>query len=713
MDDDSDYSDHDLDDLPANTLQHLETTAIRATQHHDGDYSAATNAPESDYGLDEEEDEVVNLDDAAGLPQSPPWPAPEQQPPPQRSQPNVDQLLQRIKKLEQEKARLNRDLQGEKSRALSKSGEADTLRRRAEAATRGHEQKVSALQQSHSDAIVKVKAELDKMRREREQVQTNNLFLEHDLAREADKAKRSRRHMPSRPKPTAASIVSPSGTPKRAQKTLHLRDGFDDDDIVMASPTRLREKSKALTPKQAGKRKRQVADQSPIQPLQLSEPRERPKTQDSTPSHDPPEHTLLRAFKRDDERFSLLHRLLSHRSSNGTDRILEALAQYAFPSQPQKRLSSIVYDSLSVPSISANVHELALGICRVFISLWKQSLEEKYYAAVFLILDALHFVLAWEPGKTAVAVTAQVVPLIIASVDLVAIPVARAAKGGEKDLADLYSAAQRQIARDIDVADCLELLYVIATSCVSSPSKDSLALFWQTIPSDFALILLNKEQPVIHISLMLRILSTSALHSSLGPIVPADSLPESQGKREADLIHRLTNLFSETPTAIPEPESPPPDPCPAEAIWDLRLSVLDVLTQFSIHEHGSARLASHRACVGRLIKYLDFSISALYAHPLFPTQSNTIASINATMKLVYHLHTSNPGFDIKSKLVGILGGQHAYLVALTRLAFSDGLVLERGIEDAVVDMAHGILDEGLSIEEGEGLLRVFSSGNSV
>ena len=54
--DDFDFSDSDLDDLPANTLQHLEANAIRATQRQ------AQPAPESDYGLDDG-DEVINLDD--------------------------------------------------------------------------------------------------------------------------------------------------------------------------------------------------------------------------------------------------------------------------------------------------------------------------------------------------------------------------------------------------------------------------------------------------------------------------------------------------------------------------------------------------------------------------------------------------------------------------------------------------------------------------
>jgi hypothetical protein len=58
--DDFDFSDPDLDDLPANTLHHLEANALRATQQQQQQQPHA--APESDYGLDDG-DEVINLDD--------------------------------------------------------------------------------------------------------------------------------------------------------------------------------------------------------------------------------------------------------------------------------------------------------------------------------------------------------------------------------------------------------------------------------------------------------------------------------------------------------------------------------------------------------------------------------------------------------------------------------------------------------------------------
>lgn len=558
-----------------------------------------------------------------------------------------------------------------------------------------------------------MRAEMERLRREKEQAQTDHMFNQHDM-REAGMAQRTRRVMPSRPKGKTTAATSPAGTPKRAQKTKGpFGDGFDDDDVVMASPSKLRDRLKAATPKQGGKRKRTVTDQSPIPlpALQLSAPRSQPKEKEIESAPESGISTeLLQHFREDDRRFALLHRLLAHASSNSEDRILEALTQHAFPTQPSKKLSSIVYDALAAATVS-DVHELALSICNIVLDLWKRCLDERYYDPVYLMLDAMHFIWACEPIETAVKVAEKAVPLVMASVDLVSLPVSNAAKLGGKAIASLFTPTQRDIASKIDVLDCLELLYLIATSSVSSMDSEALTRLWQGISSGFCLMLLNKEYPQSQITLMLRILSTSALSTSLGPVVPED---ESQANVEDALIARLTNLFTEIPKQILDPSAKsPPVPTSEAEVWEMRLLVLMVLTQFSISEHGCTRLAQNPLCIGRLIKYLDYSINTLYRQPLSPTQDQKVESINATMKLIYHIATSNPGLDIKSKLVNTLGGQHAYLVALSRLTFSEGVMLEAGIEDAVVDMAHSILDEGLSLEEGDAFGMVFSSGSSV
>lgn len=559
-----------------------------------------------------------------------------------------------------------------------------------------------------------MRAEFERLRREKEQAQTDNMFNQHDM-REAGLAQRSRKAMPARPKARTAAALSPAGTPRRAQTSRALMgDGFDDDNVVMASPSRTRDRSRnAITPRQVSKRKRQAADQSPIPmpALQLSAPPSQPKEKDPDIAIETVvSSALLQRFREDDRRFSLLHRLLAHPSSRGEERILEAMTQHAFPTQPSKKLSSIVYDALAAATPS-DVDELAIGISKIILAIWKRCLDERYYDPVYLVLDVMHFILSSEPVETAVQLATQAVPLIMASVDLVSLPISNAARLGGKALTSLHTPAQRDISSKIDVLTCLELLYVIATSCASSADTGALSRLWQGVSSGFALMLLNQEYPQAQIMLMLRILSTSALPTSIGPLAAED---DNQASVEDALIARLTNLFTETPKQIADPAATSPPPPISEAeIWDLRLLVLLVLTRFSISEHGRVRLGQNPLCIGRLIKYLDYSINTLYRQPLSPTQNQKIESINATMKLIYHITTNNPGLDIKSKLVNTLGGQHAYLVALTRLTFSEGLILEAGIEDAVVDMAHSILDEGLSIEEGDAFGMVFSSSSNL
>ncbi|KAL6703391.1 hypothetical protein ACN47E_009733 [Coniothyrium glycines] len=731
-DEDFGFSDHDLDDLPPHALQHLEAKAARATQR------PTYRAPSSDYGLDDG-DEVVNLDDHqpshahayAGTEHVPALDeaedgdtrnvrlqghpgALEQQPP--RSQADPDQLLQRIKKLEQEKARERRDVQNLQSKLQTKAGEADTLRRRHDAESRRLERQMADQYHAHTTELARLRADMDKLRREKESAQTDNMFNQHE-AREADMARRAARPMPSRPKAAAPVVPSPAGTPKRAQRsTRPLGDGFDDDSFLLASPSRTRDRHTSATPRQATKRKRTVTDQSPI-PLPALQLSESPRT-NGLKAAGPAAHVskyvaLLHHFQQEDGRFDLLHRLLAYPSSNGTDRILEALTQYAFPSQPSKRLSSLVYDALAIAA-SSHVHDLAISICSIFCDTWKRCQNERYYAPTSVILDALHFVLAYEPVDTAVHVGHRLVPLIIAFADLVSDPISKAAKGGAKAIASLHSAAQRDVASHINVSDCLELLHILAASCVSSSDSAAIVRFWRAIPSTFACMLLVKEQPREHIILMLRILSTSSLPDSLGPICNDESSLDSQASNEDALINRLTNLFTETPRPIPDPSSTMlPSMGASEAdVWDMRLLVVSTLAQCCIYQQGVSRLAQNRLCTGRLVKYLDYCVKSLYHQPLSPCQDRIIRSINATMRLIYHIATSNSDFDIKSKLVNTLGGQHAYLVSLTRLAFSEGLLLEYGIEDEVVNMAHDILDQGLSLEEGDAFGKVFSSGST-
>ena len=84
--------------------------------------------------------------------------------------------------------------------------------------------------------------------------------------------------------------------------------------------------------------------------------------------------------------------------------------------------------------------------------------------------------------------------------------------------------------------------------------------------------------------------------------------------------------------------------------------------------------------------------------------------VNHSTRLLFHL-TSNYSshIDLQSRLRAIPGGTHKYLVGLTRLAFSEGIFFERGIEEDVAECAHQMLESLVNPQEAEALLEAFSS----
>ena len=76
------------------------------------------------------------------------------------------------------------------------------------------------------------------------------------------------------------------------------------------------------------------------------------------------------------------------------------------------------------------------------------------------------------------------------------------------------------------------------------------------------------------------------------------------------------------------------------------------------------------------------------------------------MRVLHHvLRTFDESIDLTSKLEVERGGYHAFLISMSRVAFSEQLVFEAGIEMEVIEAAHDILDNVLSPEEGEAIVK--------
>ena len=762
--DEEEFSDNGFDELPANALYQLEHEAVSQRgpeiydvhdQHaafvDDGGlyqgnaemYDQQTAAedetmaepPSSDYGFDDED--VIDLDEptmvihpASGLPsrsgrqdksnnnhhtadaQPEVWTQQEHLHHAQQRATDIDVtgLQMRIAELEREQAKLQKSAEDAKTDALSKAGAIAILRSKHDKATKEYERKLSVMQSLHAEETAKQKAEIEAARKERETVKTSNRFLEHDLAQEVERAKRLKG--PANQSNVRNGSRAENGTATTPQKAYSLphRDGFDDDEIITYSPSRSRDRGKSGTPKAGAKRKRPV-DASPI-PLLITEARASPMSEGrGTQALEEEEVKTLKGVDRRDAGIRVMQRVLNHAPDVGHVRTLEALVQFAFPSMPEQSISSHLLQGLSDFSQDSKHGLAALHVCSNCMDLWERCLQETYYEPLYLILDLFEFVLVPEVVSVRTMVLDRFIPLATKTIDLIAVPLATASRNTAY-AESIDKAVQTKLQEEIDIYHVLSLLHMLAMS--ASLDSGQTKLFWEAMEFDFVLMMLNKAQQLPQINLVLQMVASSILPDSFGTI---RSDLQRQSKDESGTIDRLTSLFFEYP-------DPPPgeEPYDTAEICQLRLEILRTLRSICLTDHGSVALAQHRSAIGRLIRFLDLQVTSLYSIP--PDQvvfvdgqlidvpqhqsihGLTVTSINLTTRLLYHLlHNHAEIIDFREKLAIIPGGYHKFLVAFTRLAFSEQLVYEAGIDEEVVDAAHEILDAVLDPEAGDAVVK--------
>lgn len=299
--------------------------------------------------------------------------------------------------------------------------------------------------------------------------------------------------------------------------------------------------------------------------------------------------------------------------------------------------------------------------------------------------------------------------------------------------------------RYIDLQECLSILLTVARSCAHD--EETVTRFWTLISRDFLRAIL-KSPMLSTLTLTLQLLATSVTSTSFGPIPdfsPTDPPPDLNQLLPNDpitLVDHFTLFLHDLPSSTPAgPALPTP---PRSSLWSFRLDVLQTISSFLPSPAAAAALAKHRYFLGRLLHLINYALSSLYSTaPRTPLATVLSRIVNLATRIAYTLmmdETTKPLIDRKEKLDAVQGASHAHLVALTRLAFvdlEDGVVeseelvgvgyasfyapqgfgsgariLEAGIEEEVVDMAHGLLDEFLSPQEGEELLKVFSTART-
>jgi len=694
---------------------------------------------------------------------------------------DVSALQLRIQELERTTQSLQKAAEDAKSAAFSKSGEIAIVRANQQKEAQEYERKMKVIQQQHADEVARSKANLDAMKKEREKYETSNRFLEHDLARETERAKVGRRTLKDGHGNTNRGKPSPLSTPRK-NKAMPLRDGFDDAEVAVVSPSKSKEKGRApSTPKAGAKRKRSRQDEhaasSPSLSFSAADPMGETESGVPTPKQLPHPRSPMPKAPARDPRLELMQNIMDHYTPDGRDRTLEALTKFYFPSKPNSSLASVMYDCFTHSRLDQTLDNFRHQVCDVLLSQWKSCLDEKYYDPLYDITELLQYILVISSISLTNQLLSRITPQCQSTVDLVTVTTAKALIDPSKN-----PLPTRTLKSKVNTNHYLDMLHFVAVHAafVNSDSTDASLEdsknFWSHMEFDFVLTLLHRAQPLTQIVSMLDLLHHSVLEATFGSIYPD---PTRQKQMESNLIDRLTKLLFEDPQhprPTPRVEQfldflykdeieaeeiergalPIPDPYSLLDILGLRSKVLGLLYDLALNQHGGNLLATHHLAIGRFVRFLHESVVKMYVSydgwspsehngrdagdgadaPVSPKADVTdgpyalhAQHINTVTTILYHLNSTygnlvsssqesqqkpstnvQPVLNIHAYLDSQPAASQAYLVALSRIAFSETMGLEVGIDPEVAEMAHEMLDEFVSPEDGEGVLGVFESG---
>ncbi|KAL1967315.1 hypothetical protein VTN77DRAFT_3361 [Rasamsonia byssochlamydoides] len=750
---DDEFSDDGFDSLPPGTLLQLEQNAYKAqaqgapatrarqdeTQfhngaHHDPSLSLTVPLPEnqglsSEYGdmdvgeLDaevlENADEVLENDGPMeGLEHHEPsirlpvegHPAQEAIPQPQEAPRNggsahdalhrgnqsaeIEQLRAQIAELTRQSDIIKKELAEAKEAAQTKAGENAILRKQQANILKERDQQVAALQKRLADETAKHKGALEAADDETKKLATENAFLKQDLREETLRFN----NLKAKAK---AEEKAPPTTPKKS-RVLPFRDGFEDDEMVVLSPTKSPGgRSRRGTPTVPGKRKRKASQDVPIPmaSLQLS-PAKAPGV-DAAETEEIAYSKARPDYREEDSNLHYMKRILNHRTPPNTERDIEIMARLAFPSEPGRKLSSIVLEETS----SIRSGNYAVGFANVIISLWSRALKEKFYEPIPMFMAIIKFIVLLDTASIAPKLIENLVPVLQVSVEVNATPRFEHSPVSSRSRGQLRQTPRSVLHDEVDSTEALEILYLVATACHNDENTQE--AFWRHVRFDFILTMLNCHQPVDDIIITLNILATSIRPNSFGSIQETE---EEQRQIENYLIDRVANLFSEN-LQVDEGR----EPYLPSQICEMRLEAVAFFETLAFsapdpaNNRGNTALATHDVVLARLFRVMHDELDALYTEP--PEHKLRTALVNRLMHLIYGVIRNHGEVDIHSKLRLLSGATQKYRIVLSRLAFSEGEYLESGITEETMEMARRLLeDEDMDPEEAEAIFEAFPSG---
>lgn len=478
---------------------------------------------------------------------------------------------------------------------LAKAGEASIVRANQAKTVRECQAKVQALEKLHVETVARQKIELDSARAERERMATENKFLRRDVIEESEKARQAQKLAKGTTGGPPAQINGELTTTPKKSKVPSYRDGFDDDEIVTISPSKVLGRQKPLTPKLGTKRKRKANEDSPGQPLQLSQPKGASfvdSFMEDLPESITQVPTTVSPAPKEDQRYQFIQMVLNHRIARSEKRSFEALVAFAYPSEPTTALSTLFLDKLTSLRSRHDTENFPASVASILIYIWRRCREEEYYEPLRILMDLVKFIILIGPVTTASRLLDDLVVLLQGTADV--------------NVLARFRREPKKISPLIDVTECLDMLQLIASSCVRV--RDDIERFWGCIRFDFILMVLRSCQPIEDIKLMINLLRTSCLDDSFAMRVrPEEGI---QSSSETYVIERISGIFIENPKST-ENEQKPYD---TVEIAGLRLDVLALVEKMCDDTYGGQALARHPLAIGRLVRLMNDELHALYQY---------------------------------------------------------------------------------------------------
>ncbi|KAF8858325.1 hypothetical protein BDZ45DRAFT_674110 [Acephala macrosclerotiorum] len=728
-DDEEVFDDDDFDALPDDAFVELENNAIQFTQAQTQAARGKVVAPSSDYGDDLDDvdfDEDVLIDEArstpaiiAPPPRSIPVHATQQEqfrqqryenannsnpvsqlanrtrPTPPRftesdhvhppvaiplndsvvaeqgSQPSAASDI-KVENLQKQLEELIKERNALKNELNAKAGEISIVRSKQEKTSKEFERKLADIRKENEEKLAKQQYALEQARNKEKSAATERDFIRRDLAEESERVRRLNKSRDVEKKDVNV-------TPKK-KKSLPHRDGFDDDEIEIISPSRISpskfQKRILGSPSKPGKRKRKVVE-SPAGALEIIQPEVHPAVNSNNLALD---EAILAKLDIRDDRFDFIGTMLDHRIDANHLRTVEELGKYALPSSPKESFQSIILGQIPALGFKKQSKDLSIDFCNLLIALWGKCKDELYLKPIHLLTDMLTFALELHTSKIAPGIVDSLVEVTATTIELVAIR-------RFKNLPEEHQ---------VNTTACIRLLYLVAQGCMSLP--ENITRFWKLMRWEFVLAMVSTNQREEDYLTMYKMLSTSMAKESWGPIPKGEMLAYESGKIMDHLLKEMIKVpFLSGTERIGH-----------DKFYRIRLHLLQLFTSMTRSPVASRALAGHPKAIGLFVDLVSEEMDNLYNYRSGSEKSARLISL--VMRLLYHLVTKYENIDMQKKLAAVPGGPQKYLLCLSRLNYAeDDLLLESGIDPDATPFAAEMLDMYVSPEEGDSIHAAFNA----